>query len=476
MSSSVSVKIEVGKFFVMFKEAKNTKPMEVNGQSDPYCIFSLGKESDKFQTKVVKKTSNPVWNEEFVLDVLDPNVPLEIEVLDKGKKDEFLGYVELELKPFNDQQTKDVWVKIRGPRGKKEKKVKKRGELHLKVQYVKYSNLVSTLIHPQSTLVRALSKVFVKDDLAAALITIFKENDQLLPLIKKIITDEVNTTARSETLFRTDSMATKLMKEFSRIIGLYWVELVLGPLVVNICENATKLAVEIDPSKLRPGENRETNVKNLIDSVNAFLSSILNSVSTCPQELREICRHLAENVEKKFPDAKEKAVGAIIFLRLLCPAILSPENFGLVDEPPSIEARRHLILVAKVIQNLANGIEFGNKEQFMVDLNPLILAYIFKIQNFLNELGFGPASSTAGAPPSLPRDVIVHQLDYVVQLISGHMDKLRGPLSGHEQLFSLLSAEVEMKFMPLLELQKEQEKRMPRKRTHKLHKLFHLKL
>jgi len=128
MSSSVSVKIEVGKFFVMFKEAKNTKPMEVNGQSDPYCIFSLGKESDKFQTKVVKKTSNPVWNEEFVLDVLDPNVPLEIEVLDKGKKDEFLGYVELELKPFNDQQTKDVWVKIRGPPGKKEKKKLEREE------------------------------------------------------------------------------------------------------------------------------------------------------------------------------------------------------------------------------------------------------------------------------------------------------------------------------------------------------------
>jgi len=39
--------------------------------------------------------------------------------------------------------------------------------------------------------VRALSKIVVTDRLAVALIAIFKEMNQLLPLIQKIITDEV---------------------------------------------------------------------------------------------------------------------------------------------------------------------------------------------------------------------------------------------------------------------------------------------
>lgn len=41
-------------------------------------------------------------------------------------------------------------------------------------------------------------------------------------------------------------------------------------------------------------------------------------------------------------------------------------------EPPNDTARRTLVLVAKVLQNLANGVMFGGKEEFMIPMNKFI--------------------------------------------------------------------------------------------------------
>jgi Ca2+-dependent lipid-binding protein len=39
--------------------------MDLNGLSDPYCIVKLGAQNVK--SKVVKKSVNPKWDEEFSL-------------------------------------------------------------------------------------------------------------------------------------------------------------------------------------------------------------------------------------------------------------------------------------------------------------------------------------------------------------------------------------------------------------------------
>ncbi len=88
----------------------------------------------------------------------------------------------------------------------------------------------------------------------------------------------------------------------------------------------------------------------------------------------------------RFSEAKYTAVGAFIFLRFFCPAIVAPEVEGLVATPPSKEIRRGLLLIAKVVQNLANNVLFGAKEPFMFPLNDFLAHNIYRVTTFLREI------------------------------------------------------------------------------------------
>ena len=56
-------------------------------------------------------------------------------------------------------------------------------------------------------------------------------------------------------------------------------------------------------------------------------------------------------------------------MRFFVPAIISPEGHGVLPEAPSVKSRRCFTLIAKALQNLSNGVQFGQKEQFLLDLN-----------------------------------------------------------------------------------------------------------
>jgi hypothetical protein len=108
----------------------------------------------------------------------------------------------------------------------------------------------------------------------------------------------------------------------------------------------------------------------------------------------------------RYPAHGRRAVGSFLFLRWLCPALVSPTpaQFGLlagnptnlvrficflfdrlkrhlflltwpVPEPPTVQARRGFVLVAKSLQNLVNGVDFGDKEQYAASLTLLVIAF-----------------------------------------------------------------------------------------------------
>jgi len=99
----------------------------------------------------------------------------------------------------------------------------------------------------------------------------------------------------------------------------------------------------------------------------------------------------------RFPEAKYTAVGAFVFLRFFCPAIVAPEVEGLVATSPSKEMRRGLLLIAKVVQNLANNVLFGAKEQYMFPLNDFLTQNIYRVTTFLREISVSTLVAAVGA-------------------------------------------------------------------------------
>ena len=58
-------------------EARGLLSMDSNGLSDPYCELHL--RGQRFRTKVVQKSLNPVWEEEWLLP-LSPDTTEQLEV------------------------------------------------------------------------------------------------------------------------------------------------------------------------------------------------------------------------------------------------------------------------------------------------------------------------------------------------------------------------------------------------------------
>lgn len=57
-------------------EARDLKPMDMEGTSDPYVILMI--EDQKIETNYKKSTLAPVWNESFTFDIMHGREPLRI--------------------------------------------------------------------------------------------------------------------------------------------------------------------------------------------------------------------------------------------------------------------------------------------------------------------------------------------------------------------------------------------------------------
>lgn len=96
--------------------------------------------------------------------------------------------------------------------------------------------------------------------------------------------------------------------------------------------------------------------------------------------VRYLTRELNHMGENKWPNAtaRQKAaiMGGFFFLRFVTPIVVTPDGNNVTTLKVQKMQRRNLTLIAKVLQNLSNGILFGasgsGKEGFLKSLNPFI--------------------------------------------------------------------------------------------------------
>jgi neurofibromin 1 len=75
-----------------------------------------------------------------------------------------------------------------------------------------------------------------------------------------------------------------------------------------------------------------------------------------------------------------------VFLRFICPALVVADSIVDLTGYDIPKMRRGLILCSKVIQNMANKVDTGSKEEYMAVLNEFVATQTPKIDRILQDL------------------------------------------------------------------------------------------
>ncbi|KAJ8312996.1 hypothetical protein KUTeg_010369 [Tegillarca granosa] len=188
------------------------------------------------------------------------------------------------------------------------------------------------------------------DELARVFVNLFDAKHLLYQLLWNMFSKEVCLVEIADcmqTLFRGNSLASKIMAYCFRFYGQNYLRELLNPLIMEMCflEKTQNVAYEIDPSRLEEGENIENNKKYLMIITQKVFNAIVGSAQTFPPKLGVMCHCVFQVISLRFPHDSVLATGTVIFLRFYNPALVSPFESGIIDEEPTPKIKRGLTLM-----------------------------------------------------------------------------------------------------------------------------------
>ncbi|KAJ2158705.1 GTPase activating factor [Coemansia sp. RSA 552] len=191
-------------------------------------------------------------------------------------------------------------------------------------------------------------------------------------------------------LFRGSSAATRAIDTLMKIAGLEFVDQLIGNVVRSVIGNGYEC--EVDPSRLAADESVDIHWQALTRLLDALWRGIEEGASACPPIIRRVFACIRSSTaafydhSESYPQVRYSCISSFVFLRLLCPAMLSPKAFGLVSRPPPASTLRTLTLLAKGIQCAANLSDFSSKEPYMQPMNEFVRGCIPKLKRFIDDI------------------------------------------------------------------------------------------
>uniref|UniRef100_A0A3B1IIC3 RAS p21 protein activator 2 n=1 Tax=Astyanax mexicanus TaxID=7994 RepID=A0A3B1IIC3_ASTMX len=352
----------------------------ISGQNcDSFASVTLigPSRSDQRKTKVKKKTSDPHFDETFYFEVSRSSsytkkshfqveeediekLEIKVELWNNGNlaQDVFLGETRVSLKILRNDLVHKAWYLLQ-PRGNGTKpKPDDLGSLRLNVNYTEDNVLPSPCYVPLRKLLLRSPDVkpvsasaahilgdVCRDRYEASLpvVRLLLHHNKLLPFLTAISALELENTQEANTIFRGNSLATRCIDDMMKMVGRSYLTITLKTVLDEICDS--NKSCEIDPIKLKEGDNVEVNKENLQIYVQKVFSSITQSSASCPPLMCDVFRALRRLASDRFPGdphVQYSAVSSFVFLRFFAVAVLSPHTFQLrPHHPVSVSAHTH---------------------------------------------------------------------------------------------------------------------------------------
>ncbi|XP_072317901.1 ras GTPase-activating protein 2 [Eucyclogobius newberryi] len=418
----------------------------ISGQNcDPYATVSLvgPARSDQKKTKVKKKTSNPQFEETFLFEVTrsssyskKSHFQVEEEDIEKLEikvelwnnenlaQDVFLGETRVPVKILQNDHIHKAWYLLQ-PKGNGNKsKSDDLGSLRLRLTYIEDTVLPSACYTPLCNLL--LKSPDVKPISASAahilgeicreryeavlpMVRLLLYHSRFVPFVTAVAALELDHTQEANTIFRGNSLATRCIDDMMKIVGKNYLAVTLKPVIDEICES--NKTCEIDPVRLKEGDNVEVNKDNLQGYVQKVFSSITQSSANCPPLMCDVFRSLRHLACKRFPadpHVQYSAVSSFVFLRFFAVAVLTPHSFQLRSHHPDPDISRTLTLISKTIQTLGSWGSLSKKlssfkETYMYDFFKSFQEEkcIEKVKKFLDEISSNVNKEFSGVEDAL---------------------------------------------------------------------------
>ncbi|PAA49647.1 hypothetical protein BOX15_Mlig002001g7 [Macrostomum lignano] len=266
-----------------------------------------------------------------------------------------------------------------------------------------YSGLHDCLLRDHCLLAACLEPrlhVRVKEDLASCLVALAHRRGRAHSLVADLVLQELEPAtgpagAIAGIDFRGNSLATKSVEHYLRLVGSRYLRQVLSePLSMLLRSND---CCEVDPLKVSGPAELAANQRSLCLFAELFWSRVASSLDRLPSDIRRLFACIRQRQRRQ--QMCDTLVSAGFFLRFVCPAILGPSLFGLCQELPGPRAARALTLIAKTVQNLANGAPFGGKEAYMSFMNRFLADHASSMRQFVRGLTAPPPQSPTPPPP-----------------------------------------------------------------------------
>eukprot|EP00002_Diphylleia_rotans_P037747 TRINITY_DN8471_c0_g1_i1.p1 TRINITY_DN8471_c0_g1~~TRINITY_DN8471_c0_g1_i1.p1 ORF type:complete len:742 (-),score=123.21 TRINITY_DN8471_c0_g1_i1:155-2380(-) len=429
--------------------------------------------------------STPEWNEHFTFVVwsLDSNIHIRLAIRKRVIQSLYLSsstFVSMahsiSLKPIAEgARVTDGWFELKKEVVQADPELQRRStasrlslrrfsqvpveiepaRINLRVQYHevdsivqhlldKYHTLRSVLMTNKYALALLLSHAISckNDEVIYAVTRIYLYEKKCLSLISWFLHIELERALDTSTLFRGDSVLTKLVSTYSRYMGSSYRRKVLNDILMEICKDNT--SYEVDKSRLSADVSIDQNVKRLTRICTQIMDSILHKQGELPSGIQIVLRTVHAAVTARFPGySTYKALSSFFFLRFLSPAIVGPtllyEDIPF-DVPPEFKtigthARRTLVLVGKILQSLVNEAGVGQKEAFMTHFDAFIDHYRLELRKFYDEIVFpkeDPLQSAASSPNR--RGAMRHSTDHIG---GWNYDSIQTTMSGYSSLKGL---------------------------------------
>ncbi|KAJ3154929.1 Ras GTPase-activating protein 1 [Geranomyces michiganensis] len=433
-------------FTLSVMEAKELKGSQGLTGLNPYCIALL---DDVKQSRTTTKSGDaPFWGEDFEI----PNMcehfsRLRLVVFNHSRlqRDTDLGYVSINLNTSKSTARVEHWYPIKQLPRPNHTDTTSKGSIRVAFSLVMhellpaehYADFVRLVTEPSLAGIKMLGTVCgtQREAIAKVFISVMMSKRMELQGLRTLLGDEIHATDNPNIIFRGNSMATKSLDQYMKVVGTSYLVDTIGLLVRQVYN--AKDSCEVDPTRVENPDTLARNWRKLKSLVESFWDAISRSVRSCPRELKEVFAFVRETALNKWNGAdgtepnqsvQYVAISGFIFLRFFCPAILNPKIFNLISEQPDPSTSRTFTLIAKILQNLANLSDFGSKEPYMAECNPFIAANVNSMKAFIDGIStIEPEGVRSPSPPNrdnAPASVPRKDIESLYQFFANHLDPL----------------------------------------------------